>query len=342
MPIRAFLWSFYYRSNCFCLRMMLLTMAFVPQMTSAANEKYDPLKLSKEPMVKSLDIVVKDDARSREIPLRIYLPATKSPAPVVLFSHGLGGTRENSAYLGQHWAARGYVAVFMQHPGSDDSVWKNKAIGERMSAMRQAADLKNFLLRAKDVLAVLDQLERWNQAEGNELKGRMGLDHVGMSGHSFGAVTTQAVSGQRLSLSGTSLTDKRIKAAIAFSPSAPRNRDTKQAFGDVKIPWMLMTGTKDIAPIGDQDVKSRLSVFPALPPGAKYELVLDNAEHSAFTDRPLPGDKEKRNPNHHRVILALSTAFWDAYLRHDTQAKVWLNGDGPKSLLESGDHWQMK
>ena len=27
----------------------------------------------------------------REIPLRIYLPAGKAPAPVVLFSHGLGG-----------------------------------------------------------------------------------------------------------------------------------------------------------------------------------------------------------------------------------------------------------
>jgi hypothetical protein len=105
---------------------------------------------------------------------------------------------------------------------------------------------------------------------------------------------------------------------------------------------MLMTGTKDTAPIGAVDVKSRLSVFPALPPGDKYELVLDNAEHSAFSDRALPGDREKRNPNHHRVILALSTAFWDAYLREDAVAKAWLAGDGPKKHLESGDKWQRK
>ena len=110
----------------------------------------------------------------------------------------------------------------------------------------------------------------------------------------------------------------------------------------MKIPWLLMTGTKDVAPIGDQDVKSRLSVFPALPPGDKYELVLFNAEHSAFGDRPLPGEKEKRNPNHHKVILALSTAFWDAYLRDNAAAKAWLEGDEPKSLLESGDEWQKK
>ena len=80
---------------------------------------------------------------------------------------------------------------------------------------------------------------------------------------------------------------------------------------------------------------SRLGVFPVLPPGNKYELVLEGAEHSAFGDRPLPGDKEPRNPNHHRAILALSTAFWDAYLRGDAAAKAWLDGAGPRTVLES-------
>jgi len=36
-----------------------------------------------------------------------------------------------------------------------------------------------------------------------------------------------------------------------------------------------MTGTKDVAPVGAADLESRLAVFPALPPGGKYELVLD-------------------------------------------------------------------
>jgi hypothetical protein len=59
-----------------------------------------------------------------------------------------------------------------------------------------------------------------------------------------------------------------------------------------------------------------------------------------FTDRALPGDKEPRNPNHHRVILALSTAFWDAYLRDDPAARAWLNGPGARSILEPDDRWQ--
>ncbi|MBN1809793.1 MAG: dienelactone hydrolase, partial [Planctomycetes bacterium] len=98
----------------------------------------------------------------------------------------------------------------------------------------------------------------------------------------------------------------------------------------------------DTAPIGDADMESRLAVFPALPPGGKYELVLYGAEHSAFTDRALPGDSGPRNPNHHRVILALSTAFWDAYLRKDLAAKIWLDGDGPKTVLETLDMWRIK
>jgi len=103
-----------------------------------------------------------------------------------------------------------------------------------------------------------------------------------------------------------------------------------------------MTGTHDTAPIGDQTVESRLTVFPALPGGGKYELVLDKAEHSIFTERPLPGETGKRNPNHRRVILGLSTAFWDTYLRDDPAARAWLDGDGPKSVLESGDKFQKK
>jgi predicted dienelactone hydrolase len=317
-----------------------MTALFLPAHAAAGD--YAPLHVADGPAATPVDLVVKDTARSREIPLRVYLPASMKPAPVVLFSHGLGGSREGSTFFGKHWAARGYVVVFVQHPGSDESVWRDKPFVERMPAMRQAANLDNFMLRVKDVPVVLDQLKQWNDAKDNELFGRLDMERVGMSGHSFGAVTTQAVSGQRYPLSATSLTDKRIKAAIAFSPSAPRAGDVKRAFGDVKIPWMLMTGTNDTAPIGDQTVESRLSVFPALPAGSKYELVLKDAEHSVFTERRLPGDRIDRNPNHRQVILALSTAFWDAYLRNDAAAKAWLDGDGPKSLLEQADRWQRK
>jgi hypothetical protein len=128
-----------------------------------------------------------------------------------------------------------------------------------------------------------------------------------------------------------------------MSPSTPRQgANSSGAFDDVKIPWLLMTGTRDVAPIGDADVASRLAVFPALPAGNKYEVVLYNAEHSAFSDRALPGDREARNPNHHRVILALSTAFLETFLNNNAAAKAWLDGPGPRAVLEAQDRWQTK
>lgn len=308
----------------------------------AASAAYDPLAAPLADQVRTQDFTVQDVKRSRDIPIRVYLLPGNTPAPVVLFSHGLGGSRENGAYLGTHWAARGYAAVFLQHPGSDTSVWRDAPRGKGIGALREAANGENFLLRVKDVPAVLDQLAVWNGEAGHSLAGMLDLAHTGMSGHSFGAVTTQAVSGQSAARGKISLTDPRIRAAVAFSPSSPRAGDPASAFGSVAIPWMLMTGTEDVSPIGGIDVASRLAVFPALPPGGKYELVLYGAKHSAFSDRALPGDRGGRNPNHHRTIVALSTAFWDAWLKEDAAARAWLDGEGPPALLEKDDRWQKK
>lgn len=310
----------------------------------ARGQKYDPLAVPERGAPqRTLDLDVTDGQRKREIPIRVYLPPAREPAVVVLVSHGLGGSRGGHAQLGKHWSGRGYAVVLLQHPGSDDSVWKDVPAGKRMAAMQRQASMENLLLRVGDVGAVLDQLERWSTEEGHELAGRLDVRRVGMSGHSFGAVTTQAVSGQSYGPAGAQrFTDRRIKAAIAFSPSSPRAGDPTRAFASVRIPWMLMTGTNDTSPIGGQTVESRLAVYPLLPATIdKYELVLQDAEHSAFTDRPLPGDKQPRNPNHARAILALSTAFWDAHLRDDADARAWLHGPDARAVLEEGDGWQM-
>lgn len=319
----------------------VVCLIFTTFMVAKASD-YEPLLTFPDNQPQFVDLTVNDSLRDRDIPLRVYFLQNSQAAPVILFSHGLGGSREGSGYLGRHWAARGYVVVFLQHPGSDTSVWKDEAPLNRMKALREAASAKNFLLRVKDIPAVLDQLDKWNKMGDHALAGRLDLSKVGMSGHSFGAVTTQAISGQTTRWGKELFTDSRISAALIMSPSSPKLGTPESAFGKVTLPWMLMTGTKDIAVIGNADMKSRLEVFPALPPGGKYELVLFGAEHSAFTERALPGDNEPRNPNHHRVILSLSTAFWDAYLIGNTSAREWLDGDGPKSVLDKQDKWQRK
>jgi predicted dienelactone hydrolase len=210
-----------------------------------------------------------------------------------------------------------------------------------MDAMRNAASRENFMLRVKDVPAVIDQLERWNLEDEHALNGRLDPQHIGMTGHSFGAVTPQAVSGQSY-LGRETFTDARIKCALPMSPSSNKLTKPEKSFGNVSLPWLLMTGTNDSSPINDTNVESRLAVYPALPAGSKYELVLDKAEHSAFSERALPGDKGKRNPNHHRAILAVSTAFWDAYLKEDPAARQWLDSEEVRRFLDPADRWQKK
>jgi len=230
--------------------------------------------------------------------------------------------------------------VFVQHPGSDESVWKEVPLRQRMGALKQAASLENFLARTKDIPAVIDALTRWNGEKAHPLSGRLDLAHLGMSGHSFGANTTQAVSGQAFARDRVLFLEPRIDAAVMMSPSPPVVGDLGVAFAGIKIPCLLMTGTLDDSPIGNTGAAERLKVFPHLKQAPAWQVVFDKATHMSFGERDLLG-KSLTETRYHRVILALSTGFWDATLKGDAQAKVWLNGDGAKSVLAPKDVWEI-
>lgn len=322
----------------FLPRILCLALAATGLLT-AGPAAYDPLKVADVKIVsKTLDVT--DAKRGRILPVRIYLPESGRPAPVILFSHGLGGSRDNSPYLGNHWAGRGYAVVCIQHPGSDESVWKDVPKLQRMATVKEAASAKNLLLRAQDVPAVIDALTLWNADPKNPLHGRFDLKHIGMSGHSFGAVTTQAVAGQSIAGGRFSFAEPRITAAVMFSPSPPKLGDPAAAFASIRIPCLLMTGTLDNSPIGNSAAEDRLKVFPHLVNAPAWQVVFDKATHMSFGDRDLAGNSENAN-RYHPPILALTTAFWDAHLKGSDDAKAWLNGDGAKSAIVAADQWQM-
>jgi predicted dienelactone hydrolase len=308
------------------------------------HSDYDPGAAAAAGPAEVLELTVHDEVRQRTIPLRLLLPNPQPPlpCPVVLFSHGLGGTRQTSGYLGEHWAARGYAAVFPQHLGSDDGVWKDTPMQQRRAALVRAASPKNAQDRVLDIHAVLDQLEHWTVTDGHPLAARLDLSRVGMSGHSFGAVTTQALSGQADPMSDQLANDLRIRAAIAMSPAMPPNADLERVFSSVRIPWLMMTGSKDHAPIGRMSPESRRDVFNHLPESIdRFELILGGAHHFAFTDNELPPEITTRNGHHHQTILRISTAFWDAYLRQEPAAKAWLQGKALRATLDPGDRWRI-
>lgn len=312
------------------------------QESLATLEPYDP---DRTVGVKSDLQTWRDETRNREIPVRLYYPGNAlgepaQPLPIIVMSHGLGGTRDGCRYLGEHWAGRGYLVVALQHAGSDEQVWKSVPRRQILEAMRKAATAENLEQRVADVHFALDQLRDWDQDPGHAWFERLDLEHVGMTGHSFGAVTTQAIAGQRY-LGKAHFRDSRVDAALALSPSAPRLGSAQAAFEEVSLPWFSMTGTRDEALIGGATPADRTAVYQALPDGDKYELVLDGAQHHAFGDTQRLGARS-RNPKHHQVIRRFSTAFWDAYLRDNQQARKWLTSKEATGLLDPDDQWRQK
>jgi hypothetical protein len=83
-----------------------------------------------------------------------------------------------------------------------------------------------------------------------------------------------------------------------------------------------------------------LAIDKASPASAPEDFTVKDAERDR--EIPLRFYLPSQKAIHHRIILALSTAFWDAYLCGDPQAHKWLEGDGPRSVLDGKDRWQRK
>jgi predicted dienelactone hydrolase len=288
-----------------------------------------------------------DQKRERKGPVKIYYPKEgKGPFPVIIFSHGLGGSRDGYEYLGRYWAGHGYVSVHVQHLGSDSAVWQGVAADEVKQALEKAIiDPQNIRNRPLDVTFAIDQVTKLNQNDAI-FKGRLDLEHIGMAGHSFGAFTTLAIAGQvfpnRLG-DPLSWADSRVKAAIAMSPSAPRNKNQlDESFSNIKIPCFHMTGTLDDSPVGNTKAADRRVPFDHMHGADEFLLTFTGGDHMVFSGR-LAGEAAREKDSLFQNLVCLgSTAFWDAYLKDDAKAKEWLIGGGFESALKDDGKFEQK
>ncbi len=299
--------------------------------------------------VDASDAIWHDAKRGRELPVRILSPrqpTAMSPSmlPVIIFSHGLGGNREGGALWGQHWASHGYIVVHLQHPGSDEAVWKGKQPAEVVSSMRRAMNLDNSRLRIGDVKFALDEMTRLHDA-GVAAFAQADLAHIGMSGHSFGAQTTLAIAGQQLPLPGAaSSRDPRIAAAIAFSPNARVKFLQDRQFGSIALPFFSITGTRDGSVLDDKTrYEDRLIPYEKMPAGDKYLLSFLDGDHMVFGGHALGGRRPEtaRDRDIQRGVKAATLAFWNATLKQDAGAREWLRRD-LRSTLIAGDSFSFK
>jgi predicted dienelactone hydrolase len=243
------------------------------------------------------------------------------------------------------------VVVHLQHPGSDESLWRTGPGTFDPARLRLGMTPEQAVLRALDVAAVLDWLTG-RQARDPRLA-CLDLARVGMSGHSFGAQTTQIVAGQdRLvwpaaanqpgsATPAAPLRDPRIRAAIAFSP-AIRGAD-EAAVAAITLPFMVITGALDDGgALTGVTPAMRRAVYERLPPGNAWLLWFAEGDHMVFNGGVPRAARKAADTHVMRVTAGMSLAFWRAMLQSDTRAAVWLSGDGPRAYLSTGDAFESR
>jgi predicted dienelactone hydrolase len=191
--------------------------------------------------------------------VRDAAPATEhGPFPLVIFSHGHGAMRWQSTYLTVALASHGYVVAAPDH--------EHDLFSDLVRA--QLADTAfSFANRPLDVRYVINRLSRLPM--GDPLTGVIDLSHVGVVGHSFGALTAFRVTA----------IDPRVQAIV---PQAPVTTD-------ISLLGYSMTPHVPVEIMGaklDQTLPYDTNVTPSWmwATNPKWLLTLNTAGHFTFSD----------------------------------------------------------
>ena len=261
-----------------------------------------------------IDLDWTDPARKREVPVRLYLPQAlaptpggRAPVPVVVFSHGIGGSRRGYRYLGEHFAANGVASMHLQHVGSDRRVWTGGNVFSMISRLQDAAQDREAIARALDLRFALDTLLA------SDIAPRLDAGRIAAAGHSYGANTALLVAGARVEREGrvVDLRDPRVVAAIVISaPPFYGDGDPRPILAGVQVPSLHVTATADVINIPGyySGASDRVALFDAMGHSARWLAVFEGGSHSMFTDRAGTGGAVL-NPQVKTATKELSLAF---------------------------------
>jgi len=258
-----------------------------------------------EPSTHDLDWF--DESRQRAVPVRLYWPEGNKPVPLVVFSHGIGGSRLGYSYLGQYFASHGMASLHLQHVGSDRSLWTGNPLS-LVDRLQVAAHEREALERVKDLSFALDRL-----LAREEFGRRVDRGRIAAAGHSYGANTVLLAVGASVQREGRQirLRDPRIKAAVLLSaPPFYGDEDLKAILRSVTLPTLHVTATEDVIRIPGffSPASDRVAVFEAVGSPLKALAVFEGGSHSIFTNRGGTGGAEL-NPKVKAATKELALAF---------------------------------
>ncbi|MFG2679661.1 alpha/beta hydrolase family protein [Streptomyces sp. NPDC048392] len=142
------------------------------------------------PVLSYAPVVLPVPGRPVHLSLRVTAPATGRDLPVVLLSHGHGGSlglssEDGYAPVAQRWAAAGFVVVQPTHLSS-----------RRLSHLWETTPGAPLFWRsrAEDMIHIVDRLDEIEKAV-PLLAGRVARDDIAVAGHSLGGFTAELLLG---------------------------------------------------------------------------------------------------------------------------------------------------
>jgi predicted dienelactone hydrolase len=305
--------------------------------------------------IKSQRRVFTDPSRDRTFYVDIHQPQRWRPgrAPVVLISHGLGDSPESFTRHArvQHLASHGYVVVVPQHPGSDATHLDNF----RRGLARELFLVNEFIDRPKDISYVLDELERLNSPE---FEGRLNLEAVGVSGHSFGGYTALAVAGATidfdhleqtcnrpffilnmslllqcqaltLPLQDYDFRDHRVAAVAALNP-VNSGIFGPEGLGKVDVPVLIAAGSHDPA---TPAVFEQFQTFPWFTTENRILGLLEGQAHVDIAEldgglsqliNAIPDLTVASSETIEYYLRALGLAYFERFIARKTDYRLYL------------------
>ncbi len=312
-------------------------------------------------------LIVEDPTRNRSYPVDLYRPDSLPPGngadiPVLVMSHGLGGTRTGFQEFGEHLASYGFVVAMPEHLGSN----KDQQDGVRDWLEDELLELSEFIERPRDVSFVIDELERLNPSE---FEGRLNVEQVGLVGHSFGGYTVLSLAGatidfnrvNRLCESGANnidvglallltcraqellddpealqllkngeLKDERVTFVAAINPVS--NLFGETGMSQIQIPVVMVGGIADFAtPI----LREQAEPFAWLTTPEKFLIVAERASHNEeitslinqafYSVDESEEDREIAREEFRMDINALMLVFSEVYVRGDETYRPFIS-----------------
>jgi predicted dienelactone hydrolase len=258
--------------------------------------------------------------------------------PLLVFSHGSGGTRVGYVFFTEFMASHGFIVMAADHIGNSRYTLVNGKVvaagGSRAQA--SAAD------RPKDVSFLIDMMTRMNSGADSRFAGRVDLDKIAAAGMSFGGSTTENVVEH----------EKRVKAGVMLAPGGPTGDRT-----NFSTPIFMMIGTEDNTLHAAGNERNR--AYYQASKGPHYLVEIKDAGHYTFTsvDQYNPeygngighGKRVNTAPDQdvtymppdesHKIINAYALAFFGMYVRGQQGYQPFLkeNHYGDKIIYKSGE-----